>query len=524
MKLIEKLQQGILLLDGGMGTMLQKRGLGSGEIPELLTITHPETVLEIHQEYVAAGADIVTTNTFQANDFKLPSSYSVERIINAAVTLAKKSGAPFVGLDIGPLGQLYQPLGTMTFQEAYDQFSLQARTGEKAGADCIIIETFGDLYEAKIAVLAAKENTSLPVFCTLTFEKNGRTFMGTDPITALLTLQDMGIVAFGANCSLGPAELLPLFESMQKHATIPLMIQANAGLPNVTPEGKTLYTITPVEFSHAMKNMLDLGVTAMGSCCGTTPAFTEQLNLLRKEYAPKASTVSPTPVLTTSLQHLFLSKDTVFMGKAFSDSTLEQAQNAAKEKDGYFFSDIVLAQVDSGAAVVQLSLEFLTEDTLPFLPALIAEVQSMSPIPLAFSASAPEVLELATRVYSGRALLMPQNQDLQTLQNTLLSAKNIGAVVALPLPFSEAQEELFSATKHLLSIAQEVRFPRHSLALSLPLPSLENIQGLGKLLQQVSEAYQLPIILSPAFESQKEELLAFGKAHDISLVLTDVTK
>ena len=233
------LKDKFLFFDGAMGTMLQKSGLKIGEIPETLNITHPEIIQNIHKQYVHVGSDIITTNTFQANELKLKNcNYSVEEIINSGVTIAKNSGAKYVALDIGPLGQLMEPMGTISFEKAYEIFKLQVKFGVEAGADLILIETISDLYEAKAAILAAKENSTLPVICTMTFQEDQRTFIGTNPLTATMVLQSLGVDALGVNCSLGPKEIIPIVKEMLTYSKIPVIVQPNAGLPRIQ-EGRT---------------------------------------------------------------------------------------------------------------------------------------------------------------------------------------------------------------------------------------------------------------------------------------------
>lgn len=274
---ISYLKDHFIVFDGAMGTMLQNAGLKPGEVPETFNILHPEIVSDIHKQYVKAGADVVTTNTFQSNELKLKDCpYSVEEIITQGVKIAKDSGAKWVALDIGPLEQQMEPMGTISCERVYEIFKRQIIAGAKVGADLVLIETFYDLHEAKAAVLAAKENCSLPVLCTMTFQTDGRTFMGTDPKTATLVLQDLGVDVIGANCSFGPKELLPVVSEFLKYSKVPVMAQPNAGLPTFIGE-KAVYNITPEEFSSYISTMAELGVKIVGGCCGTNPEFIKKL-------------------------------------------------------------------------------------------------------------------------------------------------------------------------------------------------------------------------------------------------------
>ena len=241
----------LLLFDGGMGTMLQAYGLKGGELPESCNVKNPDIILKIHKEYIAAGADIITTNTFGANRYKLKDSgYSCDEIIKSAVKIAgEAAGDKLVAHDIGPIGQLMEPYGTLSFQDAYDAFKEQVAAGTAAGADLILIETMSDIYEAKAAILAAKENSHLPVICTMTFQEDGRTLTGSDPMTMVNILSHLGVDALGINCSLGPVEIIPLLAEVLKYSSVPVIVQPNAGLPTLV-DGKTFFHISPEIFGR----------------------------------------------------------------------------------------------------------------------------------------------------------------------------------------------------------------------------------------------------------------------------------
>lgn len=263
-----------ILFDGAMGTMLQRNGLAVGEKPESFNILHPEIIRKIHMEYVEAGSDIITTNTFGANEIRLSGSgYSALDIVESAVKIAKDTCKDkLVALDIGPTGDFIEPLGNLSFESACDIFSRVIEPGVKSGADLILIETFSDIEEARAAVMAAKKICSLPVFCTFTFQKEGRTFMGYDIKKVTQSLEDMGVDALGINCSVGPEDALIMVKDMQQYTNLPLIVQPNAGLPRME-NGNIFYDVTPQEFAHYMRLMTDIGVTFLGGCCGTDPDF-----------------------------------------------------------------------------------------------------------------------------------------------------------------------------------------------------------------------------------------------------------
>lgn len=263
-----------LLFDGAMGTMLEKYGLGRGELPESYNISHPEIIEEIHRQYFQAGSDVITTNTFGANSYKLKNSpYSVEQIVKSAMKIARKVAVDrLVALDIGPIGQLMEPYGDLSFDNAYKAFAQQIKVGSEEGADIIIIETMMDINEAKAAILAAKENSDLPIICTMSYQSNGRTLMGIDPITMVNAFQSLGVDALGVNCSFGPNEIIPIVSEILKYSRVPVIVQPNAGLPKLK-NGETIFDVEPLEFAKYAKVMAEMGVTIFGGCCGTTSEY-----------------------------------------------------------------------------------------------------------------------------------------------------------------------------------------------------------------------------------------------------------
>lgn len=268
-------KQSYMIFDGAMGTMLQKYGLGAGQPPEVFNITNPDIIEEIHKQYINAGSQVVTTNTFGAIETKLKSTgYTVEEVVTSAVTIARKAaGNNLVALDIGPTGELLEPVGDLSFEEAYELFARQVKAAALTGeVDLVLIETFFDLTEAQAAIKAVKDHTSLPVICTFTFQKQGKTMMGHDVKTVVASLVEYGVDAIGANCSLGPSEMLPHVETMISSTDLPILIQPNAGLPKLV-NGQTVYDIEPQEFAQFIKAMANFGVKWFGGCCGTTPEF-----------------------------------------------------------------------------------------------------------------------------------------------------------------------------------------------------------------------------------------------------------
>ena len=285
MDLIDYIKSNILLFDGAMGTMLQQNGLNIGESTEVFGFENRDKLLKIHKLYLDAGANIITTNTFGANEIRLEKTkYSVEKIIDNAVKIAKKAveesdkdKSRFVALSLGPIGEMLEPIGKLSFEKAYEIFKRQAIQGEKSGADLAIIETMIDLSEAKAAVLAVKENTNLPIFCTMTFGENGRSFTGCTPENMVETLEGLGVDAIGVNCSLGPNKLLQVVKRIVKNAKLPIIVQANAGLPQII-NNKAVYNINSDEFFICVEKFVKLGVSIIGGCCGTTPEYIKKIS------------------------------------------------------------------------------------------------------------------------------------------------------------------------------------------------------------------------------------------------------
>ena len=285
-----------LLFDGAMGTMLQNNGLAAGELPELLCLQQPDAITSIHRAYGEAGSEVVTTNTFGANARKLGGAAEVADVFDAAVACARAAGARYVAADVGPTGALIFPMGDLSFSEAYDLFAEQARAIEKTDADLVIIETMADVLEMTAAVLAIMDECTLPVFATMTFTASGRTFLGTTPGDAALVLAALGVDALGVNCSAGPEDLQPVVSAMVEVAPCPVIVQANAGLPEVV-DGETRYSLTPEEYVRDVAPMIDAGASIVGGCCGTNPDYIREVAHLLDGHAPSPRAIDCARIL-----------------------------------------------------------------------------------------------------------------------------------------------------------------------------------------------------------------------------------
>lgn len=457
----------ILFIDGGMGTMLQKKGLPAGKLPETVNLENPEMLLEIHKEYVAAGADIITTNTFGANALKYGSAENVEKIITAAVEIAKKSGAPYAALDIGPTGAMLEPFGTMTFDEAYELFAAQVRAGAKAGADLVLIETMSDLTEAKAALLAAKENCSLPVAVTMSFDESGRTFLGTTPEIAAVTLSSLGADAVGINCSLGPKEAMPLVERIISYSTVPVIVQPNAGLPRIE-NGETVYKINPEEFADYICRMTDIGAAIVGGCCGTTPehisAVTKRLKGNdRKEISPvhKTAFTSRTQIVEIN------SRQTAIIGERINPTGKKKLKEAIKAENMDYIIGEALAQSEAGADVLDVNAGLPDIDEAYMLSKMIREIQSVTDLPLQIDSSDTRAVEAAARIYCGKPIINSVNGKAESLETVLPIAKKYGAaVVALTLDESgipDSAEDRVKIAEKIMHKAAEYGIPKEDI-------------------------------------------------------------
>ena len=463
----EYLKSNIIVFDGAMGTMLQKKGLQAGDLPECLSITHPETVLEIHREYVLAGADIVTTNTFQACELKLEGSgYSVEEIVNAGVSLAKKSGARYTALDIGPTGQLLEPMGTLSFDKAYELFKRQMTAGEKAGADLILIETMSDLYEMKAAILAAKENTDLPVFATMTYQEDGRTFTGTDPLTGTITLQSLGADAVGVNCSMGPEELMPVVDQILEYSRVPVMVQANAGLPKIR-EGETVYDVSPEGFADIVSEMVAKGAGIIGGCCGTSPEFIKELRKIADASEPFERIIKPVTAVTSSTRTVILDGVVTVIGERINPTGKKRLKEALRNGDMEYIIGEAIDQAEKGADVLDINTGLPEIDEAAVITRVVKEVQSVTSLPLQIDSSDPKAIESGVRACNGRPIINSVNGTKENMAMIFPIAKKYGAVVVgLTLDetgIPQSAEDRYEVAKRIVETAAVYNIPREDI-------------------------------------------------------------
>lgn len=428
--LLDKLGKEILFFDGAMGTQLQKNGLKSGELPENMNLTHPEVLLKIHKEYLDAGADIVTTNTFGANSLKFS---NVDEIITSGVSLAKKAvanagGNHFVALDVGPLGKLLKPCGEIEFERAYDLFKEQVIAGEKAGADFILLETMGDLYEIKAAVLAAKENTKLPVLASMIFDSNGVLLTGADIKNAVITLEGLGVDGIGMNCGLGPDQMILLLEEMKKYSSTPIFVQSNAGLP-VNVDGKTVYNVTPDEFAEKQAKMIEIGACALGGCCGTTPehikALTEKCRNLKIKPAEKKYFTA----VSSYSKSVFLGDKPIIIGERINPTGKRLMKEALRDKNIQYILNEGVAQVDLGADILDVNVGLPEIDETQMLTEAVEGLQEVLNTPLQIDTSDTVALEKAMRIYNGKPMVNSVNGKRESMEKVFPLIKKYGGVL-----------------------------------------------------------------------------------------------
>ncbi|EHN15968.1 homocysteine S-methyltransferase family protein [Clostridium sporogenes] len=436
MNIKDYIKENIIVFDGAMGTMLQKLGLKISDLPEELNVLESEKIINIHRKYVDAGAKVITTNTFGANEIKLKQSeFSVERIIDKAIDNVKKARGNkeiFIALDIGPIGQLLEPMGTLKFEEAYEIFKGQVIQGEKSGADIILIETMTDLYEAKAAILAAKENTNLPVFCTMTFEKNKRTFTGCTPVSMVITLEGLGVDALGVNCSLGPNELEDIVDEIIKYSSVPIMVQPNAGLPTVK-DGKTIYNIKPKEFAAFQRSIVEKGVRIVGGCCGTTDEFIREIVYSLKDVQVKKLKEKNICGVCSSTKAVLIDGVKI-IGERINPTGKKLFKEALRNNDIDYILKEAIGQVESGADILDVNVGLPEIDEEETMKKVIKEIQSIIDAPLQIDSNNPKVIEKALRVYNGKAIVNSVNGEDKVLDNLLPLIKKYGAaVVALTL-------------------------------------------------------------------------------------------
>lgn len=439
MNIRDFIKNNIVYLDGGMGTLLQKSGLQPGELPERWNISHPEVIKEIHKSYYDSGSNIVNTNTFGANSLKFGTDELSEIIYHAVKNAdeARKASSgkqeKFIALDVGPTGKLLKPLGDLDFEDAVKAFAEVISLGVKYGVDLITIETMNDSYETKAAVLAAKENSDLPIIVTNAYGENGRLMTGADPAVMAAMLEGMGVDAIGANCSLGPKQLMGVMDELLKYCSVPVAFKPNAGLPK--SDGKvTYYDVDAEEFAQDIKLAVANGVRIVGGCCGTTPEYIKKVCELTHDMRPKEIEKKTYSVCTSYNKAVFFGEKPILIGERINPTGKKRFKQALLENDiGYILQEAVNQQA-KGVHVLDVNVGLPGIDEAQMLTNSVCELQCVTDLPLQIDSSDPVAMESALRRYNGKAMINSVNGKEENLNAIFPLVKKYGGfVVALTL-------------------------------------------------------------------------------------------
>lgn len=420
----------MLFFDGGMGSLLQERGLEQGELPETWNLKKPEELIRIHREYLEAGADIVLANTFGANRFKYD---NLDEIIAAGIANAKtavrESGKKaYVALDMGPTGKLLKPMGTLDFDEAVSVYAEVVRAGEKAGADLILIETMSDTYELKAAVLAAKENSSLPVMATVVFDEGHKLLTGASPENVVALLEGLRVDALGINCGLGPKQMKPIFERLARFASVPLIIMPNAGLPRVE-NGRTVYDVDPAEFAEDMAEIIAMGAWFAGGCCGTTPAHIRALTEKCRDFVPKALTKKDDTIVTSYSKAVLLGGKPAIIGERINPTGKSKFKQALRDNNMEYILEEGVKQADAGADILDVNVGLPEIDEVAMMKQTVYELQGILPLPLQIDTTNAEAMEAAMRIYNGKPMINSVNGKEEVMKEIFPLVRKYGGVV-----------------------------------------------------------------------------------------------
>lgn len=453
-----------VFLDGGMGTMLQALGIETEHVPEMLNITDPGAIIKIHRMYVESGSDIIYANTFGANRFKLSRcGHSVEEIVASAVKNAREAagGKALAALDIGPLGQLLEPSGSLSFEEAYDCFREIVLAGKDA--DVIVIETMTDLYETKAALLAAKENSGKPVLVTMTFEENMRTFTGVSPEAMAAVLTGLGADAIGVNCSLGPAELLPVLKKICENTYLPVIAKPNAGLPDPSTG---LFNVSPEDFAASALKLAEAGVSVLGGCCGTTPGHIKALVQALSGVKRTEREIRKKSVVCSAVSCVEIDQPRI-IGERINPTGKKRFKEALAAGDIDYILGQAVEQIHAGAEILDVNVGHPEIDEKAMMIRVVKAIQSVCDTPLQLDSTIPEVLEAGLRVYNGKPIVNSVNGEDESLEAILPLVKKYGAaVVGLTLDkggIPKTAEGRFAIAEKILSRALEYGIPREDV-------------------------------------------------------------
>ena len=455
MTIREEIGKRILFFDGGMGTLLQEQGLQAGELPETWNLKNPEPIIQIHKAYLAAGADIILANTFGANRFKY--GEDLEKIVTAGVANAKKAVAEsgkkaYVALDIGSTGKLLKPMGTLDFEEAVGVFAEIIRAGEKAGADLILIETMSDTYELKAAVLAAKENSTLPIMATVIFDESKKMLTGASPQVVVSLLEGLGVDALGINCGLGPKQMKEIVKELLKYASIPVIVNPNAGLPR-SENGKTVFDVGAEEFAEDMEEIVTMGAWFAGGCCGTTPAHIQAMVEKCKEITPVPITPKNYTFVTSYSTAVELGGRPVIIGERINPTGKSKFKQALRDHNIDYILEEGVKQEDSGAHILDVNVGLPEIDEAAMMETIVYELQSIMPIPLQIDTTNMEAMERALRIYNGKPMINSVNGKAEIMEQVFPLVKKYGGVV---VGLALDEDGIPDTTEGRLAIAEKI--------------------------------------------------------------------
>ena len=438
----DRLGKEILYFDGGMGTLLQEKGLAPGELPETWNLEHPEVIREIHRRYIEAGSDIVLTNTFGANALKFHDERcSLKEIVESAIDHVKaairEAGDDrriYTALDVGPTGKLLKPMGDLDFETAYEAFREVMVIAEKAGADLIHIETMSDTYELKAAVLAAKENTSLPVFATAIFDERRKLLTGADVPSVVALLEGLRVDALGINCGMGPEQMLPVLEEMLRYSSLPVIVKPNAGLPQQR-DGRTCYDVLPEEFAYLMKRITNMGASVIGGCCGTTPEHIRAMKDACRGLQPLPAAEKEYTVVSSYGKSVFLGNRTEerhgskIIGERINPTGKKRFKQALKEHDLDYILREAITQQDNGAHILDVNVGLPDIDEPALMEEAVQEIQSVVNLPLQIDTVDIQAMERALRIYNGKAMVNSVSGKQESMDSVFPLIRKYGGVV-----------------------------------------------------------------------------------------------
>lgn len=434
MNIRERLGKELLFLDGGMGTLLQAEGLAPGELPETWNIEHPEKVEAIHCRYYEAGSDVVLANTFGANVCKFHDDrYTVEEVIRAGIANAKRAGEQigketYVALDMGPTGKLLKPMGDLDFDDAYEAFAEAVRYGEKYGADLIHIETMSDTYEVKAAILAAKENSSLPVFVTMIFDERGKLLTGGDVPSVVAMLEGLRVDALGLNCGLGPKQMLPILNDLRRYTSLPIIVKPNAGLPK-QKNGETYYDVEPDEFARIMQEVVREGACVIGGCCGTTPEHIKKLVEECKDLPLSEIEKKHDTIVSSYGQAVILDDMPRIIGERINPTGKKKFKEALKNEDMDYILKEAITQQDKGAHILDVNVGLPDIDEVAMMEKVVKELQSVTSLPLQIDTVDGKAMERAMRIYNGKPMINSVNGKQVSMDEVFPLIRKYGGVV-----------------------------------------------------------------------------------------------